>query len=440
MLSTLFSDEALMQRRWVIFWVLAGSYFFVMFHRFCTAVMAGDLSADLNLDSAALGFLSSMYLLGYASVQIPVGILSDWWGARKTISLFLLVASFGAFAFGKAESFQTAVFARWLVGAGVGCVYVPALRVLGCWFEKDAFAFMTGMMLAVGNLGALGSTWPLAVIKGIWGWRATMEVVSMITLVLVVLVWIFIKDQPDEDEKVTRKQTPMAEGHGNGATKTERTEKPVRQQGLRVMLKSRRFWALTVYFVAFETTIISFQGLWAGPFLKRVYNFSDTSVGYALTWLALGLMIGAIISGMLAGRSIQRRHAILTAGMLGYLLCWVPIVFATGSIGPYLVPLLTAMGICGGFFSISFGIAKECFAPGMAGTALGVYNFTGFAGGGLGMWIMGLIIRGLSPDGTNEVVAFQAAFGLALGIMLIGWIMLILLPRAWANQATNCSP
>jgi hypothetical protein len=73
----------------------------------------------------------------------------------------------------------------------------------------------------------------------------------------------------------------------------------------------------------------------------------------------------------------------------------------------------------------------------MAGTALGVYNFTGFAAGGLGMWVMGLIIRGLSPDGTNEVAAFQAAFGLALGIMLIGLIMLIFLPKAWSNKASH---
>lgn len=411
-----------MQRQWVIFWVLAGSYFFVMFHRFCPAVMAGDLTTDLGLDPAALGFLSSMYLLGYASVQIPVGILSDWWGARKTISLFLLVASFGAFAFGKATSFETAVLARWLVGAGVGCVYVPALRVLGCWFAKDSFAFMTGMMLAVGNLGALSSTWPLAVIKGIWGWRSAMEVVSLITLVLVVLVWVLLKDQPEDCEKVPKLQTSVS-----GCQQSP-------PQGLRVMLKSQRFWALTVYFCAFETTIISFQGLWAGPFMKRVYHFQDTSVGYALTWLALGLIIGAITSGMLAGRSLQRRHAVLTAGMLGYLICWVPMVFATASLGPYLIPLLAVMGICGGFFSISFGIAKECFEPGMAGTALGVYNFTGFVGGGLGMWIMGLIIRGISPDGANEVAAFQAAFGLALGIMLVGVIMLILLPRAWSNK------
>ncbi|KAF1079606.1 MAG: hypothetical protein GQF41_4164 [Candidatus Rifleibacterium amylolyticum] len=197
-----------MQRRWVIFWVLAGSYFFVMFHRFCTAVMAGDLTTDLGLDPAALGFLSSMYLLGYASVQIPVGILSDWWGARKTMSLFLLVASLGAFAFGKADSYHAAVIARWLVGAGVGCVYVPALRVLGCWFGKDSFAFMTGMLLAVGNLGALGSTWPLAVIKSVWGWRATMEVVGLITLVLVVLLWLVIKDAPPETEQPAEPSPP----------------------------------------------------------------------------------------------------------------------------------------------------------------------------------------------------------------------------------------
>jgi len=422
-----------MTRKWAIFWVLAIAYFFVMFHRFCTAVMAGDLTADLGLEPAALGFLSSMYLLGYATVQIPVGILSDRWGARKTISLFLLLASLGAFAFGKAASFETAVLSRWLVGAGVGCVYVPALRLMGCWFGGESFVFMTGMMLAVGNLGALSSTWPLAVIKSVWGWRATMELVSVITLLLVIFVWLVVKDQPPESER------PKESGPEAGSAKhhdSDETVEPGERSGLRGMLKSKRFWAVTLYFFAFETTIISFQGLWAGPFLKRIYQMPDTSVGYALTWLALGLMLGAIVSGILAGKSVQRRHTVLTAGMFGYLLCWVPLVFATSTMQSYLIPLLAVMGFCAGFFSISFGIARECFPASMAGTALGVYNFTGFVGGGLGMWVMGLIIGWVSPDGTRETAAFQAAFGLAIVLMLIGWLMLVLLPHTWTNRAS----
>lgn len=419
-----------MARKWVIFWVLAGAYFFVMFHRFCTAVMAGDLTADIGLGPAALGFLSSMYLLGYAAVQIPVGILSDKWGARKTISLFLLLASLGSYAFGKATSLETAVLSRWLVGAGVGCVYVPTLKLIGCWFGGESFVFMTGMLLAVGNLGALSSTWPLAVIKGIWGWRATMEVVSLITLVIVVLVWFLVKDKPPEPEQASVEAT---ESLVAVQPATENTESSSSSTSLRVMLKSKRFWAITLFFFAFETTIISFQGLWAGPFLKRVYQMPDDAIGYALTWLALGLMLGAIVSGVIAGKSLKRRHTVLTIGMFGYLLCWVPMVFATSTLQSYLTPLLTFMGFCAGFFSISFGIARECFSPSMAGTALGVYNFTGFVGGGLGMWITGLIIGWISPDGTQEVMAFQAAFGLALAMMFFGWLMLVILPRAWAH-------
>lgn len=420
-----------MTRKWAIFWVLAIAYFFVMFHRFCTAVMAGDLTADLGLEPAALGFLSSMYLLGYATVQIPVGILSDRWGARKTIAMFLLLASLGAFAFGKATSFETAVLSRWLVGAGVGCVYVPALRLMGCWFGGEAFVFMTGMMLAVGNLGALSSTWPLAVIKSVWGWRATMEIVSVITLLLVIFIWIVVKDQPSESESP---KESASDAVSEKLPAPDEAVPPAERTGLRSMLKSKRFWAVTLYFFAFETTIISFQGLWAGPFLKRIYQMPDTSVGYALTWLALGLMVGAIVSGVLAGKSVRRRHTVLTAGMFGYLLCWVPLVFATATMQNYLLPLLAFMGFCAGFFSISFGIARECFSASMAGTALGVYNFTGFVGGGLGMWIMGLIIGLVSPDGTRDIAAFQAAFGLALALMLIGWLMLVLLPRAWSHQ------
>jgi len=263
------------------------------------------------------------------------------------------------------------------------------------------------------------------VIKSIWGWRVTMEVVGLITLVLVVLLWLVIKDAPPETQ-----QNPV-QPVASQIEASDENRAASQPRGLRIMFKSKRFWALTFYFFAFETTIISFQGLWAGPYLKRIYAMPDTSIGYALTWLALGLMFGAMLSGILAGRSLQRRHAVLTSGMFGYLLCWFPIVFATDSLAPYMTPLLTFMGFCGGFFSISFGIARECFDARMAGTALGVYNFTGFVGGGLGMWVMGLIVHWLSPDAGNDIVAFQAAFGLALALMLVGWIILFMLPRAF---------
>jgi hypothetical protein len=40
-------------------------------------LIAGDLTADLGLNAADLGVLTSMYFMVFAAVQLPCGVLID---------------------------------------------------------------------------------------------------------------------------------------------------------------------------------------------------------------------------------------------------------------------------------------------------------------------------------------------------------------------------
>jgi sugar phosphate permease len=128
-------------RMW-IFLVIALAYFFVYFNRVSPSVMATELTKAFQTSSSGLGLFSSMYLWAYAAAQLPSGIMADRLGIRKTISFFLMVAGFGTLLFGFANSFSFAMFSRFLVGFGVGFVYVPAMRFLGDWFCSAEFAFL----------------------------------------------------------------------------------------------------------------------------------------------------------------------------------------------------------------------------------------------------------------------------------------------------------
>ncbi|HOP41567.1 MAG TPA: MFS transporter, partial [Geobacteraceae bacterium] len=99
-----------------IFWVLAFGYVLVFFHRLCPAVVATDMMTDLHAGGALIGFLSSAYFYPYALMQLPTGLLSDSWGPRRTITLFLAAACIGSILLGLAPSPTWAIVGRVLAG------------------------------------------------------------------------------------------------------------------------------------------------------------------------------------------------------------------------------------------------------------------------------------------------------------------------------------
>ena len=60
----------------------AAGYYLSYLFRTINALIAGDLTAELDLNAADLGFLTSVYFLVFAAVQLPLGALLDRYGPR----------------------------------------------------------------------------------------------------------------------------------------------------------------------------------------------------------------------------------------------------------------------------------------------------------------------------------------------------------------------
>ena len=148
--------------RWVVFTVICLIYFFVYFHRVSASVIVSDLLAEFKTTATALGFMSSMYFYIYAFNQPIVGYLADRIGPRRVIAYWSITAAFGCFIFGMAPSIGWASVGRALIGFGVSGVYVPTVKALSQWFNKKAFTTMVGLLMSIGNFGAVVATTPLA--------------------------------------------------------------------------------------------------------------------------------------------------------------------------------------------------------------------------------------------------------------------------------------
>ena len=67
-----------------VFLPFALGYFLSYLLRVVNAVIAPDLVRDIGLDAADLGLMTSVAFLAFGAFQLPLGILLDRFGPRRT--------------------------------------------------------------------------------------------------------------------------------------------------------------------------------------------------------------------------------------------------------------------------------------------------------------------------------------------------------------------
>ena len=398
-------DKAL-RYRWLIFSILSGGYILVYFHRLAPAVVAVDMMHDLNAGGTLLGLLGSAYFYPYALMQLPAGLLADSWGPRRTITLFSLIACAGSLILGLAPTSAVAIIGRTLVGLGVAMLFVPTMKILTEWFRPREFASMTGILLAMGGVGSLIATSPLALLTEWLGWRLAFLVVASLTLVLSGLVWSMVRDRPSdlgwESPVDSRQQKQTISGL---------------IEGVKTVIGNRFFWPLATWFLFQNAIFFSFGGLWGGPYLQQVYGLDRTATGQVLSMLAVGLIIGGPLQSWLSSRLCKRRKPILIFSSLVTIGLTSLLTFSTASLS---LPALYLICFLLGSFTaasvvIGFSATKELFPAQIAGTAIGLINLFPFVGGAIFQPLLGSVLERSSQTGeTFTIIGYQSAFSILL--------------------------
>ena len=391
--------------RWVVFCLLAFGYLLVYFHRLCPAVVALDMQADLQTSGALLGFLAAAYFYPYALMQIPSGLLSDTWGPRKTITIFFVLAGAASIFLGTVSSLGLAILARILVGLGVAMLFVPTMKVMTNWFKTDEFAMMTGVLMAVGGLGAYFAARPLAWLSDIMGWRGSFVIIGAVTLVLAVAVWFLVRNSP-QDMGLPAVNLPAGDNPGNAKTIGL-------GQGIKMVLSTGGFWFLAAWFFFSFSIFFSFGGLWGGPYLMQIYGYSKAEAGNILGMMALAMIVGSPVFGWLSDKVFRSRKKVLILASVITLGLTVPLAFFPAAMNR---PALYFLCFLFGLFNsavviVAFTAAKELFPVEIAGTSVGLANLFPFLGGAVAPPIVGAILEAQEKTAAGySAQAYSRAF------------------------------
>ncbi|MBN2233184.1 MAG: MFS transporter [Deltaproteobacteria bacterium] len=421
--------------RWGVFAIVISLYFLSYFFRCSTAVIAPDLGRDFGIGPEALGLLSSMYFYPFALAQFPLGPALDRVGPRTVGCVMGLLAAAGAMIFAIAPTFPLALLGRGLIGLGVSVAYMGTLKIIAHWFERDEFAMMSALAMAIGNIGALTATAPLALAAGLMGWRATFVVLGVLTVLSALAIRYRVRNYPPDRIP----ESAAMPGSDSGAESTpapravpSRTgnespvpgaadNRPTVGDAFRRVLGSRTFWGVAVFEFFWFGSFIGIQGLWGGPYLMDVFGFTSARAGAMLGMIAIGFIVGGPVLGRLSDRVFHTRKGVVIGGMAVYVMVLAVLVTLRRLPHPgFFYPLFFLFGFAGSSGIIGYAHIKEVFPLSISATVMTNINFFAIAGAAVVQHLMGFIIERFEPTaGVYPFAAYRAAFLFCLVGMII---------------------
>ena len=358
---------------------LAGYYVSYIF-RAVNAVLGPALTREFGLSATELGLLTGIYFFSFGLFQIPLGVLLDRFGPRRVNGALLVLAAAGAIAFANAESFESLVIARALIGLGVSACLMASMQAFVLWFPAERTAIMIALAYSMGGLGALSASAPLELALRHFEWRQIFHALAAATLALsaVFAFWV-----------------PEHSGTRHAARLREQLA------GLARIARDAAFWRVALAIGANQCAMLSLFTLWITAWLRDVAGFDRAQAAGALGWVAVALIAGYFFFGRLADeRARQGRSQLpLFAGGVGGAL--VALAALTLGVTTGAVLLWAAFVFCSTGATLAHSIATRRYPREMAGRVNTALNSFTFIGVFLGQWGSGAILNLWPPTAAG---------------------------------------
>jgi MFS transporter, ACS family, glucarate transporter len=144
----------------------------VLIDRIFISVAKDPISESLNFTEGQMGWVLSIFALGYALFQTPSGILADRFGPRKILTAVVTLWSVFAALSGAAWNFVSMMVVRFLFGAGEAGAFPAMSRAVYSWIPLKERGIVNGINFSGGRVGAalsmLFMPWLLHVPAGGW--------------------------------------------------------------------------------------------------------------------------------------------------------------------------------------------------------------------------------------------------------------------------------
>jgi len=408
------------KRQAIIAFALGTLFFgYAFVQRVSPSVMTAELMRDFSVGGAALGSLSAFYFYAYASIQLPVGMLTDHFGPRKLMSFAAALCALASLGFALSDSVLTASLGRAMIGGTVAFGFVGTLAIAGYWFKPSQYALLAGLLQTVGMSGAIFGQAPLRQMVESIGWRDSMNILALVALLLALMLFFLVPMRSSEQKQRSAGGSIM--------------------QGLKAVTGNPQTWLCSLIGFGMAASMLAFGGLWGVPWLSTAQGYTTTEAAGITSMIFVGWAIFSPLCGW-ASDHVGRRNLILRAGALISLLALLCLVYLTPDSTIVLMALIFVLGAGGSAMTVCFGSVKELNDINYSSTSLGLMNMC-IVGSGAVMqpligWLLDLNWDGSLQQGARvySAAAYNTAFTSLLVVNLAALTGALLLRETWCQQ------
>ena len=411
-----------------VFLCFGFAYFLSYAMRAINAIIAPNLILDLGVSNTALGLLSSAYFVGFALMQLPLGVWLDKYGSRRTESILLLFSVFGAVVFSFAENILWATAGRGFVGVGVSACLMSAFTSYRRWFKPEQQGSLASGMLVFGTAGALMTTIPAQAALPYIGWRGIFILMAVLLALSALAIRYGLPKAGDPIPFI--EERPFI----NNPQPAWFSFKWLSVYG--EIFKNGFFLQMLPMGIFNQGGFMAFQTLWLGPWFRQIVGLNESQVAQTLFLFNGILLCGYIFNAWVmprvnkAGVSTFHYSAIISGVAL-----FVQLFAVTLGNHSFAVVAWYLFGLSATSFILGQSVIQTRFPKNIAGRAATAYNLVLFVGAFFIQWGIGGIIDLLIINDIEKPQAFTYTVYIMLTFQLVSYIWMWIAPRLLSQQS-----
>ncbi|WP_120430039.1 MFS transporter [Acinetobacter baylyi] len=390
------------------------AFFVCFFAWFACAPLMPVIAGEFHLTKDQIANINIAAVAITIVVRLIVGPLCDKYGPRKTYTALLLIGSLPVFGVAAANSYESFLFFRLLIGA-IGASFVITQYHTSIMFAPNVVGTANATSAGWGNAGggATQALMPLLLsalvmfgVEQAMGWRVALLVPGAMMVIVGLLYWKYTQDCPQGNFKELR-----AQGIQVGSDK---------KGGMAILMHAARNYRVWILFGAYAACFgieIFIHNIVAMYYVNH-FNFGLKEAGLAAGIFGLLALfaraLGGIISDKVAiKKGLDGRTKVLFAMIVGEGLFLI--IFSQMNSAMLAIMIMTLFALfthmaCGATYALVPFIDRDALG--------GVAGIIG-AGGNVGAVAAGFLLKGMMDIQTCLMVLG------GLVIIAGGFVMLI---------------
>ena len=298
------------QVRWLVVGLCIAMSLLLYLDRFAITPATDTMLTELKLTKGELGDAVGAFFLAYALMQIPSGWLTDTFGARWMLALYVVCWSLATIGLGLAQGLLAIWWMRLILGVMQAGAYPAAAGLLKRWVPYSSRGLANSSVAMGGRAGLLLSlaiTVPLMLVVGrVLGrdtdnWRIVFMLYGSFGVVWAGLfVWLY-RDRPREHPWCNAAEAELIAAHQAAEPKQRRFDLPIVG-----MLTSKEIWLMCAINALVNFGWI-FLATWLPQYLVEMHGAYVTEhigdKGVVAGLMTACTVVAAMCGGMLGGRS-----------------------------------------------------------------------------------------------------------------------------------------